>query len=154
MNAALQAWDSRTPRERVLLAVMAAAILVVVGFYGVIAPLRQGAEEAGERVMMARRQSDALSIAARQVAPRAADARPVGAIVEASAASLGASIARKRQEADGAFTIWITAADARVLLTWIAGLERRSGLAVVGVTTSRLDNGLVEAEVTFGRAAA
>lgn len=154
MSAALQAWDSRTPRERVLLAVMAAAIVAVVGFYGVIQPLKQGAEDAHKRVATARQQADALAVASRQAAPRAADNRPVGAIVEASAASLGAPIARKRQEADGAFTIWITAADARALLTWIAGLERQSGLSVVGVTTSRLDNGLVEAEVTFGRVAA
>ncbi len=154
MSALLQAWDSRTPRERVLLAVMAVAVVAVVGFYGVIMPLKHGVEDARERVVVARQQADALAMASRQSAPRAADGRPVSAIVEASPASLGAPIARKRQEADGAFTIWITAADARALLTWIAGLERSSGLSVVGVTTSRLDNGLVEAEVTFGKGAA
>jgi len=152
LETARQAWDGRTPRERVMLAVMAAAILGVGGFYGVVAPLKRASDDARLGLQEAREQSAALKLASGRAAPSKPDSRPVAAIVEASAASLGVPIARKRQEGDGAFTVWITAIDARVLLPWVAALEREAGLGVVGFTASRLDNGLVEAEVSFARA--
>lgn len=153
IETARRAWDGRTPRERIMLSVMAAVIVGVGGFYGVVSPLRHATEEARERMQEAREASVALKLASGGGAPSKPDARPVAAIVEASAASLGVPIARKRQEGDGAFTVWITAIDARVLLPWAASLEREAGLDVAGFTASRLDNGLVEAEVTFARAA-
>ncbi|PVM82310.1 type II secretion system protein M [Caulobacter endophyticus] len=136
-----------------MLAVMTAAILGVGGLYGVVMPLKRASVDVRERLQDAREQSAALKLASMDGAPAKADARPVAAIVETSAAGLGMPIARKRQESDGAFTIWINAVDARALLPWTALLEREAGLGVAGFTTSRLDNGLVEAEVTFARAA-
>lgn len=153
MSRILESWNARTPRERVMLAVMAAAILGVGGFYGVVMPLKQASLDARERLQDAREQSAALKLASVGGPTAKADPRPVAAIVETSAAGLGMPIARKRQESDGAFTIWITAVDARALLPWTASLEREAGLGVAGFTASRLDNGLVEAEVTFARAA-
>lgn len=153
LEAVRRAWGGRTPRERVMLGVMAAAIVGVGGFYGVVSPLRHATEEARERLQQAREVSAALKSASGGAATAKSDARPVATIVEASAASLGVSIARKRQEGDGGFTFWITAIDARVLLPWVASLEREASLDVAGFTASRLDNGLVEAEVTFARAA-
>ncbi len=152
-EAARGAWGGRTPRERIMLSVMAAAIVGVGGFYGVVSPLMRASEDARERLQAAREVSVALKSASGGSATAKPDARPVAAIVEASAASLAVPIARKRQEGDGAFTVWITAIDARALLPWAASLEREAGLDVAGFTASRLDNGLVEAEVTFARAA-
>ncbi|PLR28789.1 type II secretion system protein M [Caulobacter zeae] len=153
LETARPAWDGRTPRERVMLGVMAAAIIGVAGFYGVVAPLRHASDDVRERLHEAREQSAALRLASGAPAPSKPDSRPVAVIVEASAASLAVPIARKRQESDGAFTVWITAIDARALLPWAASLEREAGLDVAGFTASRLDNGFVEAEVTFARAA-
>lgn len=153
MSRIIESWNARTPRERIMLAVMAVAVLGVAGFYGVAMPLKRAGEAARERLVEARGLSVALAAASTGAAPRKADARPVAAIVETSATGVGVPIARKRQEGDGAFTIWITAIDARVLLPWTASLERESGLDVAGFTASRLDNGLVEAEVTFARVA-
>lgn len=148
-----QAWLARTPRERWMLAVMAVALLGVGGFYGVVTPLAQSGEAARERLLKARAQASALAAVSTAARATKVDARPVTTVVETSAANLGVPIARKRQEAEGGFTIWITAIDARALLPWVASLERDAGLDVAGFTASRLDNGLVEAEVTFARAA-
>lgn len=152
MSRIIETWNARTPRERVMLAVMAAAILGVGGFYGVVTPLKRASLDARVRLQEAREQSAALKLASVGGARAKADPRPVAAIVETSAAGLGMPITRKRQESDGAFTIWINAVDARALLPWAASLEREAGLSVAGFTASRLDNGLVEAEVTFARA--
>lgn len=151
LETARRAWDGRTPRERVMLAVMAAALLGVGGFYGVVTPLKRASGETRQRLQEAREQAAALKLASVKAAPSRPDARPVAAIVETSAAGLGVPIARKRQEGEGAFTIWITAIEGRALLPWVASLERQSGLRVDGFTASRLDNGLVEAEITFAR---
>ncbi|MDG2531396.1 type II secretion system protein GspM [Caulobacter endophyticus] len=151
MNRIAESWNARTPRERVMLAVMAVAVLGVGGFYGVVVPLKRSGEAARERLTDARELSAALAAATGVASPAKAAAGPVSTIVETSAASLGVPIARKRQEGDGAFTIWINAIDARTLLPWVASLERETGLSVAGFTASRLDNGLVEAEVTFAR---
>ncbi|OYX96960.1 MAG: hypothetical protein B7Y78_02660 [Caulobacter sp. 35-67-4] len=63
------------------------------------------------------------------------------------------SVARRRQDANGQFTIWITAIDARTLLPWVAAVEREGGVTVADFTASRLDGGVIEAEITFAGAA-
>lgn len=156
MNARMETarlwWLSRSGREQVLLAVMAVAVLGVVGWYGVIAPLHDLATSGRERVETASTQLARLKVVARA---QALSGRPGGAspqaLVEASAAKAGVPISRRRQEASGQFTIWITAIDARVVLPWTASLEREGAVRVANFTASRLDGGLVEVEVTFAK---
>lgn len=150
METARQWWVSRSGREQVLLAVMALAVAGVVGGYGVIVPLHDLATSGRERVETATIQLARLRVAARAVAPSAGSASPQS-LVEASAAKAGVPISRRRQEANGQFTIWISAIDARVVLPWAAALERNGGVRVSNFTASRLDGGLVEVEVTFAK---
>ncbi|WP_066684062.1 type II secretion system protein M [Caulobacter sp. CCH9-E1] len=145
-------WASRTARERGLLSIMAAMLVVVIGWYGVASPLARLAADARERLERVSQQQAMLAVAARSVPKRVATQESTQAIVEASAAKAGIAIARRRQDAEGRFTIWVTAIDARQLLPWTVGLERSGSITVVEFTASRLDGGLIEAEITFAKA--
>lgn len=158
MNGRLEAarlwWAGRTGREQVLLAVMTAALIAVLGWYGVAAPLMTLSQTARIRVEKASVQwatLRGLSAGASRSAASGGAAPQV--VVEAAASKVGLPISRHRQDANGRFTIWIAAIDAKILLPWTASLERDSGVKVTDFTASRLDNGLIEAEITFARAA-
>ncbi|HQR89734.1 MAG TPA: type II secretion system protein GspM, partial [Caulobacter sp.] len=131
IDAARQWWLSRSDRERALLAVMLVAVLGVVGWYGVISPLRSAAEDSQQRVETAARKLASLKAASRENAPQPGQsAAAPQVLVEASAIKAGVPIARRRQDANGQFTIWITAIDARTLLPWVAAVEREGGVTV------------------------
>lgn len=159
MNGRLEAarvwWFSRSERERVMLATMGALLAAVIGWYGVITPLRSASEASRERVEVASKQLASLRALASSRAATAtpASAATVQAVVEAAAGKGGVPIARHRQDANGRFTIWVTTIDARALLPWVAALEREGGVSVTDFTASRLDTGAVEAEITFAKAA-
>lgn len=158
MNGRLEAarlwWSGRTGRERLMLSVMVVAFVAVIGWYGVLTPMVAAAEAGQVRLERASAQLASLRALAPAAAPSASSggAAPQ-AVVEAAASKVGLPIARHRQDANGRFTIWITAIDAKILLPWVAAVEREGGLMVTDFTASRLDSGLVEAEVTFARAA-
>lgn len=154
IEAARQWWGGRSGRERVMLAAMGACLLAVVGWYGVVAPLRGAAQDGGERIAKAELDLARLQAAARSGTVKAVkDGAEAQSLVEAAAAKAGVPIARRRQDAGDRFTIWISAIDGRLLLPWVAALEREGGLIVDGFTASRLDGGLVEAEISFTKAA-
>lgn len=145
-------WASRTPRERGLLSIMTAMLVVIIGWYGVASPLARLAEDARARLEHVNQQQALLAAAAMSAPQRVATQESAQAIVEASAAKAGITIARRRQDAQGRFTVWVTAIDARQLLPWTVGLERSGSITVVEFTASRLDGGLIEAEITFAKA--
>jgi general secretion pathway protein M len=154
LDAARLWWSARTGREQVLLAVMIAALVGVLGWYGVATPLMAASEAARVRLEQASIQWAEL----RGLAPGARRLTASGgaapqAVVEAAASKVGLPIARHRQDANGRFTIWVAAIDAKILLPWTASLEREGGVKVTNFTASRLDNGLIEAEITFARVA-
>lgn len=158
MNGRLEAarlwWLSRTTRERALLMVMTAALAAVIGWYGVAAPMISASHAAEARAERAAMQLSSLrGLAPRANRPAASSAAAPQAVVEAAASKVGLPIARHRQDANGRFTIWITAIDSKILLPWTAALEREGVVVVTDFTASRLGNGLVEAEITFARAA-
>ena len=158
MNGRLEAarlwWSARTGRERLMLAVMAVAFVAVISWYGVLTPLATASEAGQVRVERASAQLASLRALAPVATPSASSgAAAPQAVVEAAASKVGLPIARHRQDANGRFTIWITAIDAKILLPWVAALEREGGVMVTDFTASRLDSGLVEAQVTFARAA-
>lgn len=158
MNGRLEAarvwWFSRTGREQVLLGVMALALAVVIGWYGILTPLISASETGKDRLERASMQLAGL----RSLAPAATRSAPSSGaapstVVEAAAAKAGLPIARRRQEANGQFTIWITAIDSKLLLPWVAAVEREGGVVVTDFTASRMDGGVIEAEITFARSA-
>ncbi|OYX05156.1 MAG: hypothetical protein B7Z12_04290 [Caulobacter vibrioides] len=158
MNGRLEAarlwWSARTGREQVLLAVMTVALVGVLGWYGVVTPLMAASDTARVRVDKASTQWGALrGLAASANRSTASGGATPQAVVEAAASKVGLPIARHRQDANGRFTIWIAAIDSKILLPWTASLEREGGVKVTDFTASRLDNGLLEAEITFARTA-
>jgi general secretion pathway protein M len=152
LEAARLWWSARTRREQVLLAVMAAALFGVFGWYGVATPLAAASETARTRLAKASLQWATLQDLAAGASRAGAPSRGAPqAMVEAAASKVGLPIARHRQDANGRFTIWIAAIDSKSLLPWIANLEHEGGVRVTDFTASRLDNGLLEAEITFAR---
>lgn len=154
LDAARLWWSARTGREQVLLAVMIAALVGVLGWYGVATPLMAASEAARVRLEQASIQwAELRGLAAGARRSTASGGAAPQAVVEAAASKVGLPIARHRQDANGRFTIWVAAIDAKILLPWTASLEREGGVKVTNFTASRLDNGLIEAEITFARAA-
>jgi general secretion pathway protein M len=154
LEAARLWWAGRTGREQVLLAVMTAALIAVLGWYGFITPLMATSQAARVRVEKASVQwANLRGLAAGASRSAASGGVAPQVVVEAAASKVGLPISRHRQDANGRFTIWIAAIDAKILLPWTASLERDSGVKVTDFTASRLDNGLIEAEITFARAA-
>jgi len=145
-------WTSRTSRERWLLSILAAILAVIVGCYGVVLPLSRLAADGRARLERVGQQQALLAVAASSAPKRVKTQESVQAQVEASAEKAGIAIARRRQDAQGNFTIWVAAIDARQLLPWTVALDRGGNVAVVEFTASRLDGGLVEAEITFAKA--
>ncbi len=154
MEAAGQWWLSRSPRERVMLGLMSVVLLAVIGWYGVAMPLKSLSKSSRERVELASTRLGELRswASARPTAATTSREGTAQSLVEAAAGKVGVSIARRRQDANGRFTIWVSTIDARALLPWLASLERDGGVAVTDFTASRLDNGAVEAEITFAKA--
>jgi general secretion pathway protein M len=132
-------WASRTPRERVMLIVMACLLAVVLVWYGLIQPLRNGAAAAGQaRSESARRLDEAVAagrrietLQARFGAARSPQA--LEALVVESAAQDGVTL--DRLQADGAIlTVWADAADPKTFLAWLARLQSQSGVGVTNFT--------------------
>lgn len=154
MEAAGQWWLSRSHRERVMLGLMGVVLLAVIGWYGVAMPLKSLSKSSRERVELASTRLGELRswASARPAAAATSREGTAQSLVEAAAGKVGVSISRRRQDANGRFTIWVSTIDARALLPWLAALERDGGVAVTDFTASRLDNGAVEAEITFAKA--
>lgn len=154
IEAARQWWLALSARERLMLSVMGVVLLAVVGGYGVVTPLMGLSKASRERVEVASTQLASLRalVALRPAGAAASSAGSAQSLVEAAASKAGAPIARRRQDANGRFTIWVSTIDARALLPWLAALERDGGVAVTDFTASRQDNGAIEAEITFAKA--
>lgn len=147
------AWEARTRRERIMLAVMVLAILLVIGWYGVMVPLNSAVDASKTRLAKASEQFARLDAAARAGGLPFTSGQPLQAIVDASASAAGLSIARRREEADGRLTVWLTGADPGLMMGWLTSLARGQGIAVSEMTASRNEGGLLEAQITLVRPA-
>lgn len=146
------AWAARSPRERVLLAVMCALIAALVLWYGLASPLLRGAEDARREREAAAERLARVEAGATLVRRLAASAptRPaaeVEMLVVDSAAQSGLRVDRRRTESDGV-TVWLDAATAPALFAWMDGLQTRQ-VAVRSFAASRGASGTVQAEVRF-----
>lgn len=154
MNRLLEWWHARNPRERILLAVMAAAIAAFAIAYGVVLPLRDAREAARERharalALYAEVESEARALAAlrrgRPAPPRGA--AYAGAIVDAAGAA-GVAIARQDAGAEGRLVVGIDATSSAALLGWLDALRQRHGIVPESLRVEKSD-GRLRAEVVF-----
>lgn len=147
------AWEARSRREQVMLGVMALAILLVVGWYGVLAPLNGAVQGSEARLAKAADRFAQLDAAARTGGLPVTSGQPLQTVVEASATAAGLTIDRRREEADGRLTVWLTGADPGLMMSWLTSLARGQGVAVSEMTASRTDGGALEAQITLARPA-
>lgn len=147
------AWDARSHREQIMLAIMALAILLFVGWYAVLVPLNGAVDASETRLTKAGEQFAQLDAAARSGGLPVTSGQPLQAVVDASAAAAGLTIERRREEADGRLTVWLAGADPGLMMGWLTSLARAQGIAVSEMTASRTDGGLLEVQITLGRPA-
>lgn len=156
LNSLSEAWAARSQRERTMLMVMGLIILLVAGWYGVVQPLSRGLAASEQRARRAAAMLSDLEAAARTggIGVAAAEARqPLAAVVDATAQAASVTVDRRREEPDGRLTVWLTGVSPTVMMTWLTALAQAHGVAVTDITASRLDNGLIEAQITLERPA-
>ena len=154
LRTARNAWALRTPRERLMLQGLAVVLGGVLFWYGLLTPLDAARDWARAERQAAAADLAAVTALARGGAVRAAPSsgRGLAGVVDVAAAASGIVIDRRREEADGRLTVWITAVQPQILMQWIIGLRTAHGVSVVGMSASKLDAGSLTVEVSFEQA--
>ena len=151
---AVTAWlAARNPRERLVLGAGAVVLAVAVLILGVWQPLRASRDAELARIARFDRLLAALSQLPATARP-IVDPRPIATILAQTAAAQGLAILRL--DTPKAETATLTLQDARfeVLVLWIDGLNRDSGLAITSATIRRTElSGTVSADLSLERAA-
>jgi len=148
-------WETRSRRERRLLTLLAALVLAMGVWFGLIAPLRAAERAAAERHARAVERLAAVGAAAReaqalQAARGSTGGRPLAAVVTQGALQAGVPIARQGLETGGGLTVGVDAADPGAFFRWIAVLARDHGVSVEALEMTRTPGGAVRARVVFG----
>jgi general secretion pathway protein M len=151
VERAADAWSQRSSREQVMLAVMGLLLIVVLGWFGVVQPLGRAVDASRDKAAEASARLAGIEAIGRAGGPglTAAASQPLGAIVDATAQAAAVTIDRRREEPDGRLTVWLTSVEPGVMMGWLTSLAQAHGVAVTDVTASRLDGGLLEAQITL-----
>ncbi|MBK5911648.1 hypothetical protein CCR85_09130 [Rhodothalassium salexigens] len=160
-------WQDRSPRERWLIALAAAILIVLAGQTLVYRPLMAARAEAAAAARSAAAllaEVEAGAAEARRLKAAGAglgEAGPGGAagpaqsvrqLANAAARRHGLRIARLRPDEAGGLTVWIDAVRAPTLHAWLVELFRDHGLVVRRATLTRGDDGaMVAAQVQIVR---
>ncbi|MGY0611315.1 MULTISPECIES: type II secretion system protein GspM [unclassified Luteimonas] len=150
-------WRGREPRERVMLAVMAALLAAFAWWYGLLWPLqalREGAEDRHARAIAGVQQVEAevaMLAGSRGSSPPAGGEALQRRILD-SVREAGLAPSRQRSAADGAFVLDFERVASPALHGWLGQLAGRDGIAPSSLRVERADGGL-RAEVGFGGAA-
>lgn len=147
-------WQSRQPREQLMLAVMSVAIGIFLLWSGAIVPLRHAHDAAMvhyDRAVTDLRETEhavamIAALQAQRPAPPASDAF-ASTIVEAATATQ-VPITRQRTDDAGVFTLGIDAVDTPALLAWLEGLHRQHGIAPSTLDISER-NGRLQVQASF-----
>jgi general secretion pathway protein M len=146
-------WQTRAPRERLMLGVMAAAIAAFALWLGVLRPLQAWTDAARERHARAAVDLDHVEAAVRDIhaAEKERPAQPAGdefrrAILDA-AASVQVPVARQRTDG-AALVVGIDAVTAPALFSWLDHLRAAHGLAPASLEIDKR-NGALRVEAAF-----
>lgn len=150
-------WQTREPRERVLLSIMFVLLAAVVFWLGIYRPVENGLRqaaldnlEAAQRYASVARKVELLETANSPGA--AASSLPVEQIVGQSAGEAGFTLERVQGQGNDRVDVAIASARATALLGWIAGLEA-GGVVVERATIGPSGaTGTVTAQLSFRRA--
>lgn len=148
-------------RERMFLVTGAAALLVFSLYLGVWRPMATGVVELrtsvdAQRATIQWMLSSAGEVRARQAGSKKTSlglaGRSLLAVVDKSArgAGLGPVLKRVEPEGNDAVRVWLENAPFDKLITWIAGLSEKRGVAVRAITVERQnEKGWVNSRVTL-----
>lgn len=161
MNALVDWWQARAPRERAILSVAGGAVALLLVYLIVVEPLQQRREMLERGVAS---QRELLSWMHRVVVPARGElrtgrtARGGGSLFSvvdrsAKATPLAGSLRRVQPEGDAAVRVWLEGAPFDEFVRWIAQLERDQGVSVSALAVERAEGaGLVGVRVTLERA--
>ncbi len=148
-------WNGRSPREQILLGVMAALIALVLLIFAIILPIVDGLASARERL-------DRATIASGQVEARIAaiDAAkraplpplggPLATVVGTAATDAGFTLDRANAQGDDRVTIAIPAAKSSALFGWLNDLRAR-GIFAETINVRRNPDSSLAVEATLRR---
>lgn len=143
-------WRQRTPRERSFLAVMLVSVALFAYWFGLLAPLRAWAADAGLRHASAQAALDRLPAALAEVEGRqritftAPDAR----FLTENAAATGLVIAVDSAGQANQSIVRFQAVAPEALFSWLAQLRNAHGLSPAQASIRRTPSG-VEGELSF-----
>lgn len=154
MALAMPWWRDRSGREQLLLSLMAALVVIVIGWLGIIRPLAIARDAAIER--LATSQRDLGDVRAMTPAIRAAEKRanPVGGVptlerIRERVSAAGLTVERLASDGDGRVTMRVPAVKPAILLRWIADIETRDAIIVDRLAISRNGDATVAADIAF-----
>lgn len=117
-------WSGRTPRERVMLAIMGAALSVFTGWFLVVRPLDAWADSAAQRRLSAEADLIRIQRSTGAVVPRPDN---LEATLRATAGARGLEPVFGMSE-DGGLGFRLTAGDGQSVLRWLADIKSATGL--------------------------
>lgn len=130
LQGARQWWQTRAPRERVMLAVMCAAVAAFVGWYALYLPLRHWRAQAQARYAdAAQLLLDASAQASSTQRSTAPGKVALAEIIASSARDAGVNITSQQRSAAGGVDVQIDAVSATTLFAWLERLRQAHGLA-------------------------
>jgi general secretion pathway protein M len=146
-------WNDRSPREHVLLAIMAALLSGMLVWPLVLRPLGAAREQASlDASTAAARRAEAQALVTAIRARPAATGAPVQDILSRRLAEAGLQAARLEAQGSGQAVVEIAAVNGRLLLGWASGLEARDGLVIDQLEATRNPDQSVRVRLTVRRA--
>lgn len=152
------AWAGLSLREQALLAGLAAILIGVLGWYGVVQPAQSWRAEA-ERDFAAALQSyettlvqleQYQALAARAERPEARE--PLRTLADRVAREHSLAISRIQPLDDGGLGVWLDASDADAVMAWLAALSREHGVMAVRASLDRESASTVRVQVVLRHA--
>jgi general secretion pathway protein M len=146
-------WNDRSPRERVLLVIMAVLLAALLLWLVVLRPLAAARAQAmiDASAAVSRRAEAQALIAAIRARP-SASGTPVLDTLNRRLAEAGLQASRLDAQGPGQAVVEIAAINGRLLLGWASGLESRDGLVIEQLEATRNPDQSVQARLTVRRA--
>jgi general secretion pathway protein M len=147
-------WRDRSPREQVLLGIMAGLLLVITLWLGVLRPLAAAGDRAAARhatavAALGEVRSLTGAIRAAEARRRPASDTPMLERVRASASAAGLTLDALESSGAGQVSLRISAIKPVPLLRWIADLEQRDGITTISLATNRNADQTLAATLTL-----
>ena len=150
LDTANQLWKGRSPRERSLLALLAAISFGLVSWYGIASPLSRAAASSdmhrSRAAALLREVEDSRAIMTRMAIPTD---KSLGDLLMLSALEAGFTLDQHSEANAGETAVRGRASDSAALFAWIDMLRKNHGLTVSNLTAEREKDGGLRVEASF-----